>query len=70
MNSSRDLDIVGNDCIINKSIVTEKKFQLKDSDWHYHNAFQLTLLEREEASKLKIKNHLCELNGNKLRKLT
>lgn len=70
MNSSNEFQMVGKEGILTKSILTEKKFHLNSIDWEYQNNFHLSLLEEDASSKLKIKNHLCEMSGNTIKKIT
>ena len=53
-----------------KTIQTEKKFDLPETSWSYCNTFRFDHQSDEQLPKLKIKNHLCELHDNKLRRVT
>ena len=59
MNSSNELQVVGEAGVLAKKILTEKEFSFKGLDWHYENNFHLSLTTEEYSAKLKIKNHLC-----------
>lgn len=70
MNSSNELRMVGEEGVLTKKILTEKQFSFRGLDWHYENNFHLSLTPEEYSAKLKIKNHLCEMQGNTIKKVT
>ena len=69
MNSSVDLDSVGQDGVQYKSIIIEKKFEFNLIKWVYENNFNLSLTDNSLLSSLKIKNHLCEMHGTEITKV-
>ena len=70
MNSSSDLQVVGFNGVVSKQISTEKRFKVGDTNWNYENIIGVSLEKEESSNKLKIKNHLCEMAGNKIKKVT